>query len=49
MTHCQPGIRDCVCGADSGQWGQTQCCGTDWTSSRDSVATLKCNAVQGCF
>jgi hypothetical protein len=49
QKYCQPGIRDCVCGTDAGQWGQTECCGTDWTSSCDSVATLKCNAVQGCF
>jgi hypothetical protein len=49
QKYCQPTVRDCVCGADAGQWGQTQCCTTDWTSTCDSVATLKCNAVQGCF
>jgi hypothetical protein len=49
QKYCQPGVRDCVCGVDAGQWGQTQCCNTDWTSTCDSVATLKCSAVQGCF
>lgn len=49
QKYCQPTVRDCVCGTDAGEWGQTQCCSTDWTSTCDSVATLKCNAVQGCF
>jgi hypothetical protein len=49
QKYCQPGVRDCVCGSDAGQWGQTQCCTMDWTSTCDSVATVKCNAVQGCF
>jgi hypothetical protein len=49
QKYCQPGVRDCVCGTDAGQWGQSDCCNTDWTSTCDSVATLKCNAVQGCF
>jgi len=45
----QPNVRACVCGADAGQRDQTQCCSTDWNSTCDSVATLKCSAVQGCF
>ena len=49
QKYCQAGVRDCVCGTDAGQWGQTSCCSTDWTSTCDSVASLKCNAVQGCF
>jgi hypothetical protein len=49
QKYCQPGVRDCVCGSDAGQWGQTDCCNVDWSSPCDSVATLKCNAVQGCF
>jgi hypothetical protein len=49
QKYCQPNVRDCVCGTDAGQWGQTACCKMDWTSTCDSVATLKCNAVQGCF
>jgi hypothetical protein len=49
QKYCQPGVRDCVCGSDAGQWGQSQCCTADWTSTCDSVATVKCNAVQGCF
>jgi hypothetical protein len=49
QKYCQPGVRDCVCGTDAGQWGQTDCCTTDWNSTCDSVANLKCNAVQGCF
>jgi hypothetical protein len=46
---CQPGIRDCVCGSADGQWGQASCCETDWSSTCDSVAKLKCDAVSGCF
>jgi hypothetical protein len=49
QKYCQPGVRDCVCGSDAGQWDQTTCCTTDWTSTCDSVATLKCGAAQGCF
>ena len=49
QKYCQPGVRDCVCGSDAGQWNQADCCNTDWTSTCDSVATIKCNAVQGCF
>jgi hypothetical protein len=49
QKYCQSGVRDCVCGTDAGQWGQTSCCDMDWTSTCDSVATLKCNAAQGCF
>jgi hypothetical protein len=49
QKYCQPNVRDCVCGTDAGQWGQTSCCTTDWTSTCDSVATIKCSAVQGCF
>jgi hypothetical protein len=49
QKYCQTGVRDCVCGTDAGQWGQTQCCATDWSSSCDSVATIKCGAAQGCF
>jgi hypothetical protein len=44
--YCQPTVRDCVCG---GEQGQTQCCDSQWTSFCDSVAKLKCDAVQGCF
>jgi hypothetical protein len=46
---CQPGIRDCVCGSADGQWGQTKCCESEWSSTCDSVAKLKCEAVPGCF
>jgi hypothetical protein len=49
QKYCEATVRDCVCGTDAGQWDQTQCCSTDWTSTCDSVATLKCNAAQGCF
>ncbi len=49
QKYCQPGVRDCVCGSDAGQWDQTTCCTTDWNSTCDSVATLKCGAAQGCF
>jgi len=49
QKYCQGNVRDCVCGTDAGQWGQAQCCTTDWSSTCDSVATLKCNAVTGCF
>lgn len=46
---CQPGIRDCVCGSADGQWGQASCCESDWSSTCDSVAKVKCEAVPGCF
>ena len=49
QKYCQTGVRDCVCGTDAGQWAQTSCCSTDWNSTCDSVATLKCGAAQGCF
>ncbi|HEX7480386.1 MAG TPA: hypothetical protein VF331_21475 [Polyangiales bacterium] len=49
QKYCQAGVRDCVCGTGSGQWGQTACCSTDWTPSCDSVAQIKCGAVAGCF
>jgi len=51
QKYCQPGVRTCVCGTDvdAGQWDQTTCCSTDWTSTCDTVATTKCGAVQGCF
>jgi hypothetical protein len=49
QKYCQAGVRDCVCGTDAGQWAQTSCCSTDWTATCDSVASLKCSAVTGCF
>jgi hypothetical protein len=49
QKYCQPGVRDCVCGTDAGQWAQTSCCTTDWNATCDSVATIKCGAAQGCF
>jgi len=45
QKYCQDGVRDCVCNT----WGKTSCCGTDWTSTCDTVGVSKCNAVQGCF
>jgi hypothetical protein len=49
QKYCQAGVRDCVCGTGTAQWGQTQCCESQWSASCDSVAELKCNAVAGCF
>jgi hypothetical protein len=49
QKYCQAGIRDCVCGSAEGQWGQTQCCESEWSSTCDSVAKVKCDAVPGCF
>jgi hypothetical protein len=49
QKYCQAGVRDCVCGAETGQWGQTQCCESQWSSTCDSVAKVKCDAVPGCF
>jgi hypothetical protein len=51
QKYCQLGVRDCVCGTDAGQWAQTSCCTSDWTTNPvcDSVATNKCGATQGCF
>ncbi|MDB4971694.1 MAG: hypothetical protein JWN48_35 [Myxococcaceae bacterium] len=45
QKYCQEGVRDCVCQ----EWGKTECCGTAWTSTCDSVAKIKCDAVPGCF
>jgi len=49
QKYCQAGVRDCVCGSAEGQWGQTTCCESQWSSMCDSVAKLKCDAVAGCF
>lgn len=49
QKYCQPGVRDCVCGSGEGQWGQAACCESEWSSTCDSVAKLKCDAVTGCF
>jgi len=49
QKYCQAGVRDCVCGTGDAQWGQNQCCETQWSASCDSVAELKCTAVAGCF
>jgi hypothetical protein len=53
QKYCQEGVRDCVCGTDTNadpkQWGQTRCCNTEWSSTCDSVAELKCGAIAGCF
>jgi hypothetical protein len=49
QKYCQAGVRDCVCGTGSDQWGQAQCCDSEWSSSCDSVAEIKCGAVAGCF
>jgi hypothetical protein len=46
---CQPGVRDCVCGTGTGQWGQTACC-DNWSGTFcDQVAESKCGAVPGCM
>ncbi|MFM2416693.1 MAG: hypothetical protein RL385_1416 [Pseudomonadota bacterium] len=49
QKYCQPNVRECVCGSGAGQWGQDQCCSTEWSSTCDTVAKSKCNAVPGCF
>lgn len=49
QKYCQAGVRDCVCGSAEGQWGQAACCASEWSSTCDSVAKLKCDAVPGCF
>ena len=48
QKHCQPGVRECVCGTGDKQWGQTQCCDNQWSSTCESVAELKCGAAMGC-
>lgn len=51
QKYCQVGVRDCVCGTETGQQGVTACCesGSEWSSFCDSVAKVKCEAVAGCF
>lgn len=49
QKHCQPGIRECVCGSASDQWGQNQCCEQRWSNTCDQVAETKCGAERGCF
>ena len=49
QKHCQPGIRECVCGSASDQWGQAQCCAQRWSNTCDEVAETKCGAEPGCF
>jgi len=50
QKYCQAGVRDCVCGAGEGQWGQTMCCESEWSDTFcDEVAESKCGAVPGCF
>ncbi|MET0387217.1 MAG: hypothetical protein ABW321_14710, partial [Polyangiales bacterium] len=49
QKHCQPGVRECVCGSGADQWGQAQCCEERWSSTCDDVAETKCSAQAGCF
>ena len=50
QKYCQPGVRDCVCGTGSGQWGQRACCDSDWSASFcNQVAESKCGAQRGCM
>lgn len=50
QKYCQPGVRDCVCGSGSGQWGQKSCCESDWSASFcNQVAESKCGAQRGCM
>lgn len=49
QKYCQPGVRECVCGSEEGQWQQASCCEQSWGSSCDSVAVNKCGATPGCF
>jgi hypothetical protein len=50
QKYCQPGVRDCVCGDGSGQWGQHDCCDVDWSDTFcNQVAQSKCGAASGCL
>jgi hypothetical protein len=49
QKYCQPGVRECVCGTEDGQWGQASCCEVAWTDVFcDGVAVDKCSATPGC-
>lgn len=50
QKYCQPGVRDCVCGSDDGQWNQPDCCLSDWDHTFcDQVAISHCGAEPGCL
>jgi hypothetical protein len=47
---CQPGVRDCVCGGDAGQAGQSMCCLVEWSEGFcNDVAKSQCGALPGCI
>ena len=48
--HCQPGVRECVCGDGEGKWSQHSCCDEAWTENFcNQVAFNKCGAAMGCL
>lgn len=48
--HCQPGVRDCVCGDGEGKWSQHSCCDENWSENFcNQVAFNKCGAAMGCL
>jgi hypothetical protein len=50
QKYCQQGVRDCVCGDASGQWGQHTCCDSNWSENFcNQVAQNKCGAAPGCL
>lgn len=50
QKYCQPGVRDCVCGSEDGQWNQPDCCLSDWSDTFcDQVAISHCGAQPGCL
>jgi hypothetical protein len=50
QKYCQPGVRDCVCGDQPGQWAQHTCCNSSWSDNFcDQVAEQKCGAAAGCL
>lgn len=50
QKYCQPGVRDCVCGSEDGQWNQPDCCLSDWSDTFcDEVAISHCGAEPGCL
>lgn len=50
QKHCEPGVRECVCGSGDGQWQlQATCCMGDWSNLCSSTAVQKCGAAETCF
>lgn len=49
QKYCQPGVHECLCAPDAGDFVQTSCC-MDWSDTFcNSVAGSQCGALPGCI